>query len=188
MTAPPRRGNSRDEILQAAEWVVGEQGAGHLTLDAVAERAGISKGGLLYNFPTKEALLKAMLARLLERVDADRAEEERSGGLASAPAGPLKALVRAAFREAPDRQKVCAALLAAGANDPRLLGSVREWRDARVREFSAGGRHSTRVLMLMLALDGLWLSELLGTASYGPGVRRALMEEMLAFADATVTV
>lgn len=181
-----RRGNSRDEILQAAEWVVGQQGAGHLTLDAVAERAGISKGGLLYNFPTKEALLKAMLAKLLEKCDADQAEERSTGGCATEPAGSLKAFVRAGFREAPDRQKVSAAMLAAGANDPRLLAPVREWREAHFRSFAAGKRHPSRVLMVMLAVDGLWLSELLGTATYEPGVRKALMEEMLAFAESAV--
>ena len=50
-----------DTIIDAAEVVVAEVGAAHMTLDAVAGKAGISKGGLLYHFPTKEALLEAMI-------------------------------------------------------------------------------------------------------------------------------
>ncbi len=43
-----------------------------MTLDSVAERAGLSKGGLLYNFPTKEALLQAVVQRLGDEVAAER--------------------------------------------------------------------------------------------------------------------
>jgi len=182
----PRRSNSRDDILQAAEWVVCQHGAGHLTLDAVAERAGISKGGLLYNFPSKAALLKAMLSNLLERFDADRAHLSLSPGIAGEVASDLKAFVKAGFQEAADRQQVSAALLAAGANDPGLLAPVLEWHASHFREFAAGKRHPARVLMLMLAVDGLWFNELLRTSAFGPDQKQALMEEMLRFAETAV--
>ncbi|TIP57248.1 MAG: helix-turn-helix transcriptional regulator, partial [Mesorhizobium sp.] len=54
-----RRTNSRDRILAAAADVARESGPGSLSLDAVASRAGVSKGGLLYNFPTKAKLMQA---------------------------------------------------------------------------------------------------------------------------------
>jgi hypothetical protein len=37
------------------------------TLDAVAERAGISKGGLVYSFATKDGLVRAALEREVTR-------------------------------------------------------------------------------------------------------------------------
>ncbi|MBQ0819063.1 helix-turn-helix transcriptional regulator, partial [Microvirga sp. HBU67558] len=55
------RKSSRERILDAAAELVSEIGSGRLTLDTVAERAGLSKGGLLYNFPTKDALLQGMV-------------------------------------------------------------------------------------------------------------------------------
>ncbi|MDI9560109.1 MAG: helix-turn-helix domain-containing protein, partial [Pseudomonadota bacterium] len=45
--------NTYDVIVRAAESVVVEAGASHMTLDAVATKAGVSKGGLLHHFPTK---------------------------------------------------------------------------------------------------------------------------------------
>src|SRR4028118_1337471 len=66
------RKSSRAKILDAASELVSEIGAGRLTLDAVAERAGLSKGGLLYNFPTKEALLQGMIQRLIDQGAAER--------------------------------------------------------------------------------------------------------------------
>ena len=62
-----KRKNSKEAILDAAEAVVLDSGAGHLSLDIVAQKAGVSKGGLMYNFPTKKALLSAMMNRLMQQ-------------------------------------------------------------------------------------------------------------------------
>ena len=56
-----RRPNSREKILAAAADVARESGPGSLSLDAVASRAGVSKGGLLYNFPTKAKLMQGLV-------------------------------------------------------------------------------------------------------------------------------
>lgn len=181
-----RRSNSREDILDAAEAIVTEEGAGHLTLDAVATRADISKGGLLYNFPSKEALLKAMLARLLERCDADRREAQARELAPDDPIADLKAMVLTGFRQAGAREQVSGALLAAGAADPKLLSPVREWHEANFRKYSAGKTHPLRVLVLMLAMDGLWLNELLHTSPMPPELREGLIDEMFALAQATL--
>ncbi|RVC42866.1 TetR/AcrR family transcriptional regulator, partial [Mesorhizobium sp. M4A.F.Ca.ET.090.04.2.1] len=61
-----RRANSRDRILAAAADVARETGPGSLSLDAVASRAGVSKGGLLYNFPTKAKLMQSLVEDYLK--------------------------------------------------------------------------------------------------------------------------
>ena len=71
--SPPER------LLDAAERLVSEVGAGHLTLEAVARAAGVSKGGLLYHFPSKEALLQAMIDRHLRDIGARIAGLEADG-------------------------------------------------------------------------------------------------------------
>lgn len=59
----------RDELLDAAEELLRDQGSDALTLAAVAERAGVSKGGLLYHYGSKDALIKGMVERLIEDFD-----------------------------------------------------------------------------------------------------------------------
>ncbi|MFG1704598.1 TetR/AcrR family transcriptional regulator [Nonomuraea sp. M3C6] len=59
----------RDELLDAAEELLCDQGSAALTLAAVADRAGVSKGGLLYHYGSKEALIKGMVERLIEDFD-----------------------------------------------------------------------------------------------------------------------
>src|SRR5262245_2150654 len=57
----------RDRLLDAAEAVVVRQGIANLTLDAVAAEAGLSKGGLLHHFPTKDKLVEGMVVRSAEQ-------------------------------------------------------------------------------------------------------------------------
>ncbi len=56
---------AQDAILDAAEQVVIGEGMGRLTLDAVARRIGRSKAGVLHHFPSKSALVEAMVRRLV---------------------------------------------------------------------------------------------------------------------------
>lgn len=61
--------DTRDRILDALEKLLLVSGVAQVTLEGVAAEAGVSKGGLLYHFPSKEALLAAMVRRLGERSD-----------------------------------------------------------------------------------------------------------------------
>ncbi|MBN9058064.1 MAG: TetR/AcrR family transcriptional regulator, partial [Rhizobiales bacterium] len=53
----------REGLLDAADRVIARGGVTSLTVDAVAHEAGVSKGGVLYSFGTKDALIEAMLDR-----------------------------------------------------------------------------------------------------------------------------
>lgn len=53
----PRDEQASEEILGAAVALLTEQGFGSVTVDAVAQRAGVSKATIYRRWPTKEALL-----------------------------------------------------------------------------------------------------------------------------------
>lgn len=172
----PRKPNARDAILDAAEAVVARSGAAHLTLDAVASQAGLSKGGLLYHFPAKEALLQGMVERMLARVEADKvrlASEFRGGEMPG-----LLAHIRAGFLERPEQRKIAAAMLAAGANDPRLLEPVRAWNARNFASLARARRNPSRAAVIMLAIDGLWLNELLQISPLSTADRRKLQVDL----------
>lgn len=170
-------------ILDGAEAVVAEAGAAHLTLDAVAEKAGVSKGGLLYHFPSKEALLQGMLAGLLERVDRDQASFKTE--LGDGKAADLQAHIMAGCQEHADQKKVAAALLAAGANNPKLLDPVREWHRRRYNEMAKTKRKPMRAAAILMAMDGLWLNDLLQTSPLNAKERKQLLEELIELAKTT---
>lgn len=75
--------STRDRLLDAFEQIIVGSGSRAATLDAVAAEAGVSKGGLLYHFHSKEALVDAMIERLRSQGDSD-VESMRT-----APEGPV---------------------------------------------------------------------------------------------------
>lgn len=61
MNARVRSGERRTEIVRAALEVIAERGYRGASMAAVAERVGLTQQGLLHHFPTKDALLVAVL-------------------------------------------------------------------------------------------------------------------------------
>lgn len=61
--------STRERILLGANVVALRDGIQNLTLEAVAEEAGLSKGGLLYHFPSKEALVAGLVDYFTERFE-----------------------------------------------------------------------------------------------------------------------
>ena len=65
----------REQIVEAAVAVIAEQGLQNLSLSAIEEKAGMSRGQLTYYFPTKEDILLAVFDRLIAMMH----ERERGG-------------------------------------------------------------------------------------------------------------
>lgn len=72
--SPRPRRNRRDELLRAFRGIVLEQGERAATLEAVAAAAEVSKGGLLYHFASREALVAGLCERFAELVEQEIAE------------------------------------------------------------------------------------------------------------------
>lgn len=174
------KANSREAILDAAEAVVRDAGAAHLTLEAVAGRAGVSKGGLLYNFPTKDALVEGMIARCVERFRTDRAALDRRGHLAFSD--ELRVHVESAANRQDVPRQVNAALLAAGANNPKLLAPLRELHQTWFADLATHKRGFARAIAIVLATHGLWLLETLQLSPLTAAQRRQVVDELLALA------
>lgn len=54
---------SRERILEGAQDLILARGFSAMTVDAVCESAGITKGGFFHHFPNKEALGEAVIAK-----------------------------------------------------------------------------------------------------------------------------
>ena len=88
MTTPNHRkqraNNSREHILDTYVDLLIRSGERAATLDAVATAAKVSKGGLLYHFSSKKALLEALAERTLTLAEEDFAAMEHAPEGASA--------------------------------------------------------------------------------------------------------
>lgn len=161
-------------LLEAAERLVLGEGAGRLTLDAVAREAGVSKGGLLYHFPSKEALVAEMVEHLaIERFER---ELERRISPDSCDGSWVRAYVEATFEpEDHDRNLTMqSGLFAAVANDPSLLDPLRERYHALQERAENDGVDPALATIARLASDGLWFLELFDI----PAVEGELREQV----------
>jgi len=175
------RPSSKDAMLDAAEVVLTEQGAWRLTLDSVAEQAHISKGGLLYHFPTKDALLQALVDRL-----AAKATEKRVSGRDASETNPetvLRADVEATLLDTERNPQLCAGLISALANCPGLKEPIRSFHEHRFSELGSLNVDEDAAAILLLAADGLMVMETLNVSPFSEARRAALVDAMLAMAS-----
>jgi len=142
-------------LLVSAEKIISRDGVANLTLEAVAREAGISKGGLLYHFPSKRDLIAGLIShqRTLfeERVEAELEQEP------DAPGRRLRAYIRASARTR-QSPSYSAGIIASIATDPSLLALVRERFESWREWMSEDGVDPTVVALIHLSLDGwrLW--------------------------------
>jgi AcrR family transcriptional regulator len=170
-------------VLDAAETVLIERSAAAFTLDAVAAQANVSKGGLLYHFPSKDALLIALVARAVAAVD-----DALAGAAASTAPGAFTYAYLAITipAEPPDpelgsHQAPVAALVAAVALDPQLLTPLREAYRRWQQRLENDGLDAAAATVVRLAVDGWWLSALLGLPPFEADLHRrtrALLAEL----------
>lgn len=147
------RPTSRGRILAAAADLARETGPGSLSLDAVAARAGVSKGGLLYNFPSKAALLKGLVEEHLAGIDTalDQATEAAGGDAA----GLVAAYLRLSLHECRDVGNAAAWLLTAVAEDPDFMQPIQDYKRRLLDRLLAEAPDRASLLILFLALEGL---------------------------------
>ncbi|WP_170984386.1 TetR/AcrR family transcriptional regulator [Rhodoligotrophos defluvii] len=177
---PRGRPSSKAQILDAAAAVVAEVGANHLTLEAVAERAGVSKGGLLYNYATKDALLQAMVERFVDECVSRR--EALAAELGGDKRGELRALLLARCKGEEGARKMAHGMLAAVAENPRLLDPARE-AQADVTRILRNADNPVDAAVAWLALEGLAFLDLLDVCPFNAEERERIVDRVMAIAD-----
>ena len=153
---PPSR---RDALLDAAVQVIRRDGASALTLDAVASAAGVSKGGLLYHFPSKDALVLGLVCWALDAFERRIAE---ALALESGPGAFARAWLAASRSEPEEETALAAALVAVIAQRPELLDPLRERYAAWGERFAADGVDPVEAAIVRLAVDGWWFARISG--------------------------
>jgi AcrR family transcriptional regulator len=182
-TAQPPRANSRQALLEAAGRIVLSEGVTRMTLEQVAREAGVSKGGLLYHFPSKEALIQAMIGHYVDHFDAAVA-----GSVADDPV-PLgrwtRAYVRATAGELPEidaaESRANAAITAALANFPELLEPVRDQSRRNQALIERDGLDPVTATIIRLAVDGLWLGENFDLLRLDPAMKQQVCDRLEAW-------
>lgn len=173
MGRPPSDAPQR--ALTAAFALVCREGAAGLTLEAVAKEAGLSKGGLLHHFPTKDALVRALVertARLWEAAVEAEADKDPQ---------PVGRYIRAFMRALRDPAiaQLGRGLLAAVALNQALLDPLREsFLRCRAR-IAADGLDLPTAYNCVLVADSLWFASMFDLPLPPEDVLRELDERLV---------
>ncbi len=169
----------RRQLVDVAARIASEQGVGAVTLDAVAQAAGVSKGGLLHHFPGKMPLLDGLFDHLIEEFDRALADEMRADPVAQGRFSRAYLRVVANLRDNPDENRQWVGLTMAMLNEPHLRERWRAWVDQRNADY-VGTDSSVTALTVRLAADGLWLTDITDCQTIDPETRKALVDRLIA--------
>jgi AcrR family transcriptional regulator len=174
---------TRNSLLQAASHIIQTQGVERLTLDAVAKEAQVSKGGLLYHFASKEALVVGVIQYLMDDFEAEIARELDRDRAADSPGKWLRAYVKATFNYNDLPIALVSHLLSAVTLNPELLEPVQSRFDDWQQQLQTSGLDPVRATLVRLAADGLGTSELFGRALPDTSLRQQLLDMLLAMVE-----
>ena len=174
MSVVPPPPAARDRVLDAFERLLVDRGERAATLEAVAREAGVSKGGLIYHFPSKDAMVEGLLDRMRARAADDDAL------MRTAPEGVIAYFLRTSQNaDTPfDRTLVAVTRLRSHASAREALAGVQgQWYDSVCS--AVGDR--TVAQMVMLMADGLYYNASApdALASTGTPQYQANVDEMV---------
>jgi AcrR family transcriptional regulator len=178
-----RAAHTRTRILESSIKTLLTHGVTGLTLDAVAEEANISKGGLLHHFRSKDALVEAILRQLFAdfEVLVQHYYEQES----DTPGRWLRAYIRASFDDKVDLPLGLVPVLAGAVlENDELLQVIQDdgamWQQRLVND----GISPPRATVIRQAADAQLVEKLLGPIPETQAQCDAVMDELLRLVDA----
>ncbi|RQR29679.1 TetR/AcrR family transcriptional regulator [Burkholderia sp. Bp9142] len=168
----------RAQLLDAASEIAIHQGVAALTLDAVAERAGVTKGALQYHFANKQGLLDALFGQATERFAAQMAARRAadSHGDGAAARAYLHAVLDTAQPAASTDvlRVLVASMITEQETRARWSVPMREW----TRPDPVPLEQAATLMICRLAADGLWISELLDSVEMSAELRAEIVRQL----------
>ena len=172
------RSSSLPQILDAAMRVLDAADGGDITYDAVAREAGLTKAGLMYHFPSKDAMMIAIIEHVIGRW---QHELQDALGI-PLEESTLEQRVRA-FVQFTGTGGATPGEFAVFSEAVRRPGLSAPWLDYLQTWFAVDGGDlpdATPLLLVWLAANGLWIAESTGILTLDDTRREALVAALLA--------
>lgn len=169
----------RRDLLESAALIVIEKGFANMTVQAVAEAAGVTKGAFFHHFPTKQNLIDEVCADILrsvdELVDSYIAVTTQQYGIFT------RAYVNVHIERTKDAS-VWASLSVPLVSDPTLRSLWNTWLAERLERHKATDS-DPELALVRYAVDGIWLDDLMHDCTRSAEERQYLKTQLLALID-----
>ncbi len=168
--------DTRERILTAVRDLLAAGGPSVVTLEAVAARADLSKGGLLYHFPSKAALYLGLLERVRDAVATEMGRRAARGDVA-------RAFLEYAAPEGDEEGGFFTSLLAAVRTgedaDPQALEVLAESFRAWEQPLRDAVPDPVRAEIIRLVGNGLYLTAIAGLPQPDPALLAKVFDRLL---------
>lgn len=148
---------SRDRLLDLAEEIVRNGGGAALTIGALAQAAGVSKGGVQYSFASKDALVRGLIDRWTGQFDALLGDPRSED-----PVAFVHRYIAATRASQQAMNAKMAALLVSYLEDPANLRETRDWYHGIFARLSGTTPDAQAARVAFLAVEGLFLMRING--------------------------
>lgn len=168
----------RDVLLDAAQQVVVDRGAAHLTLDAVASDAGVSKASVLYGYKSKDVLVHSLVTHKLEAAKA-RVEQAKESLEDPTDSGiRARIAITAKQRLSIDDRSVALAVISAMAGNLALRDAGRAFFKDAVDDVLGTATSRKGAMLAFLALEGLRKLDYLDVYRWSRDEYEAILEDI----------
>ena len=169
--------NARPTILAAAAKVILYEGNRKLSFDRLSQQTGISKGGLLYHFKSKEELLIGVI-EYAEQILLDNYTAALAGKKPY-PGRTLQAYIDTLEKTyKPSKDNLHIVLLNVIAEQPQLLKAYRQLYRRLRNDIGQDGGNFIEQWSIVLTIDGLCLGEQYGQFGLQPGEYKSLLDHI----------
>lgn len=157
-------------------------GAARLTLEAVAAVAGISKASVIYDYKTKQELIKAVIERCVAEEEAALDGEARK--LARSSNARILAHLARAVAEVSDDKRAVAVNLCTLTHDAELRSIMQQSLKREVALIAESAENPKGARLAFLAVQGLKFLDLLGLHAWPESERYKILAEIARVAEA----
>jgi AcrR family transcriptional regulator len=199
--------DTKSRICLAAMRLAGRDGLLTLTLEKVAEEAGLSKGGVIHHFPSKEALLAGVIAYFTDQVETHmtrlvaedplpvfrwaramlRLETEAQEVLPPSEGAPPDTSPAPLALDAAAMDRMMLSVLAATVHHPELIKPVQAIGQRLRGRLTANPEEGLDQLLIWLVLDGLFLWRFVGLIENNDPLIQRILSTLKERIDALTT-
>ncbi|ADO42636.1 TetR/AcrR family transcriptional regulator [Ketogulonicigenium vulgare] len=148
---------SREGLLDVATEILRNDGARALTIDALAKAAGISKGGVQYSFSSKDDLIRALVSRWTEQIDALLELDQQTD-----PVALVRRYIHTMRASENAMDSKMAGLLIAFYQDHQNLLDTRAWYISVLAKLEGDSPGARAARIAFLAVEGLLMLRAVG--------------------------
>lgn len=164
----------RERLLSSARSIVLQQGVAQLTLDGVANDAGVSKGGLLYHFPSKDALIAVLIQDVIS--DFEQRVDNAYALLPDIRGRWLKAFVEISFEDDATSLQTFLAIAAAIANRPDLIQPLQTALNEWTQKATQDGVPLEVAQLVITATNGVLLERMFWADAFHDRLKQSILD------------